>query len=60
MYICNIYVYIHIYIYIYICPKKLLPRQASELTAGNMGRRCKPPDEVQGARFQENLEINVS
>ena len=40
--------------------KKLLPRQASELTAGNVGGRCKPLNEVQGARFQKNLEINVS
>ena len=42
------------------CPKKLLPRQASKVTAGNMGGHCKPPNEVQGARFQEILEINVS
>ena len=42
------------------CPNKLLPNQASELTVGNLGGRCKPPNEVLGTEFLGNLEINVS
>ena len=34
------------------CPKK--PSQVSDLTAGNLGGHCKPPDEVQGAEFRGN------
>ena len=40
-------------------PKKLLPSQMTQLTAGNLGRPCKPPYEVK-VYFQQNLETNVS
>ena len=36
-------------------PKKLLPRQTSELTAGNLEGSCKPPNEVQGAWFWKKI-----
>ena len=42
------------------CPEKLLPRQMSELTTGNLGGRCKPLNEVQRVELPENLEINAS
>ena len=31
------------------CLTKLLPSQVTELTPGNLGGHCKPPDEVQEA-----------
>ena len=43
------YIYTYTYFQIFndsFCPKKLLPSQASELTAGNLGGHCKTPDEV--------------
>ena len=42
------------------CPKKILLSQASKPTAGNLGGFFKPPDEIKGVEFQENVEINVS
>ena len=38
--------------------KKVLPSQASELTVGNLGRRCKPM-RSRGGVLGGNLEINV-
>ena len=43
-----------------ICPKKPLPNQASELTAGSFGGCCKPPVEIQEVEFEKNVEINAS
>ena len=37
--------------------KNILPRQANELTAGNLGARWKTPNEVQGVKFWKNLEF---
>ena len=42
------------------CPKKILLSQASKPTARNLGGFFKPPDEIKGVEFQENVEINVS
>ena len=42
------------------CPKKVLPRQVTELIAGNIGGCCKPPNEFQGAAFQKNMGIKIS
>ena len=39
------------------CLNKLLPRQASEFTAGNLEEHCKPPDEVQGQKSGETWKL---
>ena len=37
------------------CPKKLLPSQTSILTSENLGRCCKPPDEILGPEVPGKL-----
>ena len=39
------------------CQKKLLPRQASELTAGNMGWRCKHAMRSKGQGFRKTWKL---
>ena len=39
------------------CPRKLLSSQASEITVGNSGGRCKPPNEIQGRSSKETWKL---
>ena len=43
-----------------IFPKKLLPSQVSKLTAESLGGCCRPPYEIQQAKFPGNLEISFT
>ena len=39
--------------------KNFYRAECTEFTTGNLGGYCNPPDEVQGAEFRENLEVDA-
>ena len=61
-FVCALSVYLSVYLlvrYFSSYEKSLILLNISQKKVGNMGGRYKPPKEVQGARFHENLEIHV-
>ena len=38
--------------------KRILPSQASKLSAGNLGGCCRPPDEIKGVKFVVVSNLN--